>query len=1112
MSRAGIKVGVSLLNQSSPQVLDIKVVDRGILNEEDVHYILGSLPPVSMARVDADVYRPFLGVDMFYDEAASLKGVVFVYESRALAVRVPSNVAKTSAKAYEQEKATLAASAGKSNTKLKGRPRHKPINPRLTYLECLRKLLHSDLAAFGMAQISLTLWHFLHEKVSGVNLSTATSNPIPPPRRFLPQPEIDDGSQPSQGAQKNQQAGAPGSRRATESSNRNKGRGGAPSARKDSQKNKSPKESADQNHSDAKPPVIFPDDEPTNWDRETLSPGDVVHKINPNVSIMDVNSPFYGSHEELDLEARIAEAATRAWISFTVAHELNTRVQNVPIVQPARLRDKELTFFGESMVAKWKVLGETSPLRDLQLEHFEEEDGLLKSKEYDTKLRAGRNAARQYLVYEVDGVEKRLYLQRPGDGRKTKHTYLTENEYEKPEPPSRQGLERPSGSGRGRGRGRGSYQRRRGQVRDHDEDSSELQQPESSNVAPVPKKLGASLPKDVKISIYGREEATQSDQERDAFILRLLEGRGSLHGPKYRDCAFIRRVWFPTQAQIRIGEERKAKNSKKVRGRYDWIDDDWDDDTDEEEVARMKALALEDGEEDIDDETEDESVGQEDPKRGVLLPKKILLNQSQLGVVGRIVAPNPRGRTRATLVHGPPGTGKTSTIAAAVMILAELEEPVWIVAQSNVGIKNVAEKLKEVDFNDFTLVMAQDYFNYREHQYDNLRGHFFPTSRLGSETYRDRVFGSKAVLCTLATLSSKVLEDKDIFIKRPVQTLIVDEASQIDVTSEFMHLFYRHRTTLKNVCWFGDPKQLPPYGWSEGTEIQDIFKIEHLLANSRLLDTSYRLPVPIAKYISRAVYESKLKEFSKHKVQLPQKAIVFVDVQEGNEEIVPGTTTTRNMAEAEVVLEIIRTYYERTVKQDWQSEAEPLEYDVITPYEGQRAEVEKKIAAAGFKKPDGSKRQVYNADTFQGHEADYIITSIAKTGAPGFLSSINRLNVLLTRCKRGLVVVTQKSFVQRAGGLLQGLWFSLEPYDPWVSAEDVVGGYVDLPGSPAPNSRPPTPEVTQSVPALRTNLPPRLPGSLPPRFGATSQSPVVYAIIPGTRSVVASSTAPTNSP
>ncbi|KAG8735925.1 hypothetical protein FRC10_010005, partial [Ceratobasidium sp. 414] len=918
-----------------------------------------------MARVDADSYKPFLGIDMFYDEEASLKGVIFVYGSRALAVRVPANIAKTSAKAYEEEKTVSRKASRRPNVKLKGKPMSKAVTP-LTNVECLRKLFQSDLAGFGMTQISLTLWHYLREKVNGVNLSTATSKPVPPPKRTMPESKNEDGSQPDKETQNGQQADTPGGKGSKGGSSKGKsGQGRAKDGRKGSQRDKPQQDPAKEDNPDAVPPVILPDDEPLNWDREILSPGEVYKlKIDSGASRVDIEGAFAGSDAEMDMEGRIAEAATRAWVSSVVADKLNVDVQNAPMVQPTCLRDKELTFFAESMVAKWKVLGETSPVRKLQLEQFEDDDGMLRSNKYETKLRAGR-VARQYLSYLKDGVEKRLYLQPPGDSKRTRHTYLAEDEDEKPEPPEKPKPDAGGWAGAS-GRNRGHRQRRGGKFRAYSEDTSEFQGPDSSTTAPAPKKPGISLPKDVEIFLYGREEATASDKQRDLFILRLLEGRGSLHGSKYKDCAFIRRVWFPTQAQILIGDGRKARNSKTTRGRHDWIDDDWGDDTDEEEVAHLQALRLEEGGEDQEDETEDEDVGMEDPTRGVTLSEEIRLNSSQKRVVARVVAPNPRGRTRATLVHGPPGTGKTSTIAAAVVILAEVGEPVWIVAQSNVGIKNVAEKLQDVEFNDFTLLVAKDYHSYWEQRYTNLKGRFFPTTLLKHEPYQKRLSESKVVLCTLATLSSPILDNKGIFIKRPLQHLIIDEASQIDMTSEFMHLFYKHRDALKSVCWFGDPKQLPPFGWSEGTEIQDIFKVEHLLANSKLLDTSYRLPVPIAKYISRAVYESKLKEDRKHKVQLPRNAVVFVDVADGEEASGGGKGTSwQNEAEAEIVLQLIQTYYERRVKQEWQAEEEQLEYEIITPYEGQRSVVEKKVEEAQIKKPDGSKRQVYNVDSFQ---------------------------------------------------------------------------------------------------------------------------------------------------
>ncbi|QRV83825.1 ATP-dependent DNA helicase [Ceratobasidium sp. AG-Ba] len=1028
MARRDFKLDISLLDQNSPHGIELRVVDKSILNEEDLDFILRYLPPVSEARVDAERYKPYLGVDMFYDVTASLKGVVFVYDSRALAIRVPDDVEKTSAKAYERRQAMARKTSAKPYDKLKGRPQRAHVKTRLTALQCLQKLFQSDLAGFGMAQISLTLWHYLRERVAGINLSTATSEATPPPRRTFFEPRREKDLQSDTVKSRGQQGGrnGRGDNKGGQRGGRY-GRGEAKAGQNDS--GRTPSKQAVESGSAVKPPAILPEDEPLNWDREIISPGETVKKIYPDVSVIDIDTAFIGNEAALDMEARVGEAVTRAWVSYIVAHELNTAVQNAPVVQPSNLRDKELTFFAESMVIKWKVLGETSPLRQLQLEHFDDEGGNLKSTKYETKLRGGDH---QYLTWYDGDEERRLYLQRlPG---KPKEVGITETEGERLEPPSRQESSPQDNGPRGGGR-RGSRQRRQGQVREYSEESSDLHGPDSTNNETEAKKPAPRLPKDIDI------------------------------------------VWFPTYDQKSLGEKRKKEKSTAVRGKHDWMDDDWGDDTDEEEVARIQALRLADGESDQDDETEGEDVGQIDPTLGISLPKEIRLNQSQRGVVGRMVAPNPRGRTRATLVHGPPGTGKTSTIAAAVWIFAEIDQPVWIIAQSNVGIKNVAEKLVKVGFMDFTLLVSQDYHSYWMDRYNLVRGAFYDRTARGSQV-AETTFRLKAVLCTLGTLSSGYLDKYGVFNKIPLQHLIVDEASQIDMTSEFMHIFYRHRSTLKSVCWFGDPNQLPPFGWSEGTEIQDIFKVEHLLANSRLLDTSYRLPIPIAKYISRAVYRSQLKPHMGHSVKQPSKAIVFVDVADGQEEGGQGSgiggtgASWQNTAEAEVTTVLVQTYYERSFEQD-SGEEKKLEYVVITPYDGQRILVGRMFEEAGIK------QQVYNVDSFQGNEADYIITSIAKTGGPGFLNSINRLNVLLTRCKRGLIVVTQKEFVQRAGGLLLGLLYSLEPYDPWVSAEDVVEGYVDLPGSPAPNTRPP-PNEREPAPASREDLPGRPGARVPP--------------------------------
>ena len=85
------------------------------------------------------------------------------------------------------------------------------------------------------------------------------------------------------------------------------------------------------------------------------------------------------------------------------------------------------------------------------------------------------------------------------------------------------------------------------------------------------------------------------------------------------------------------------------------------------------------------------------------------LNISQEVAVEKILSSDDDNRVVA--IHGPPGTGKTTVIAAAVSSfhLADHERFVWIAAQSNVAVKNIAEKLCDVGFHDFKILVSKDF-------------------------------------------------------------------------------------------------------------------------------------------------------------------------------------------------------------------------------------------------------------------------------------------------------------------------------------------------------------------------------------------------------------------
>ncbi|KAJ7671879.1 hypothetical protein B0H17DRAFT_1244840, partial [Mycena rosella] len=96
--------------------------------------------------------------------------------------------------------------------------------------------------------------------------------------------------------------------------------------------------------------------------------------------------------------------------------------------------------------------------------------------------------------------------------------------------------------------------------------------------------------------------------------------------------------------------------------------------------------------------------------------------------------------------------------------------------------------------------------------------------------------GAHIVLSTLSTLSNPGLDQVGIFSLVPLERLVVDEASQINVF-DFMHLFFKFRKSLEKICFFGDPKQLPPYGQDQAPTLKSIFEFKHLQNLTEFLDT-----------------------------------------------------------------------------------------------------------------------------------------------------------------------------------------------------------------------------------------------------------------------------------
>ncbi|KAI6102407.1 P-loop containing nucleoside triphosphate hydrolase protein, partial [Pisolithus croceorrhizus] len=257
---------------------------------------------------------------------------------------------------------------------------------------------------------------------------------------------------------------------------------------------------------------------------------------------------------------------------------------------------------------------------------------------------------------------------------------------------------------------------------------------------------------------------------------------------------------------------------------------------------------------------------------------------------------------------------------------------VWIAAQSNVAVKNIAEKFAKLDFYDFALLVSEEFhFDWHEHLYEKLRpclirSHTFSRDVVGASR---QLRGARVILCTLGMLSNYLVAP--FVCVNPVDILIFDEGSQIEV-GNYLPVFHRFKHTLTKIVFIGDDKQLPPYGQEDISALQSIFEVQHLRKDALFLDTQYRMPSAIGDFISQKVYNGKLKTCHANTITLPCR---FVHVERGQE--VRSGKSWINPSEARVVVQIAGAY-----------RAEGLDFRIITPYDAQRSLIERELQAANI--------------------------------------------------------------------------------------------------------------------------------------------------------------------
>ena len=394
---------------------------------------------------------------------------------------------------------------------------------------------------------------------------------------------------------------------------------------------------------------------------------------------------------------------------------------------------------------------------------------------------------------------------------------------------------------------------------------------------------------------------------------------------------------------------------------------------------------------------------------------------------------------RLTLIQGPPGTGKTHT---AVRILQSWSSQnagtILAVADSNVAVDNLLEGLLGLGVSAVRLgqpVKVRE--SLREATVDaqmeshplrrDLEEHLELNEKLarripgmkGKEkglAHRDLNRGWKEVRRIERQMRDDILDRAQVLCctcigvghqlldGRKFTRVLLDEATQATEPASLVPLVRGAR----QIVLVGDHRQLPPTVISRRAENGGLRRslFERLVAmgiEPMLLDTQYRMHPAISDFPNRIFYEGRLVD-GIAAADRPNPAgllwndwevpMAFLPVN-GDELLSPDGASKENPAEAGWVAKILENLLQA-------GDLEETDIGIITPYAGQ-------VRAIRDALPERNDSvEVHTVDGYQGREKEVIIFSCVRSnsdGIVGFLSDARRLNVALTRAKRGLIVI-----------------------------------------------------------------------------------------------------------